>query len=87
LGARPRDVGWSILRDALRLVLWGLAPGVPLVLIASRLIRSYLFGIEPYDPVTLAAAVALLILVSLAAVWLPARKAARVDPMEALRCE
>ena len=87
LGARPRDVGWSVVSDALRLILCGLALGVPLVWIASQLIRSYLFGVESYDPVTVAAAAALLILVSLVACWLPARRAARIDPMEALRCE
>ncbi len=87
LGARPWDVGRSVLRDALRLVLVGAALGVPLVLVTSRLIRSYLFGIEPYDPVTLAGATILLTLVSLAAVWPPARRAAKIDPMEALRYE
>ena len=87
LGARPLDVGWSVLRNALCLVLIGTAIGVPLVLVTSRLIRSYLFGIEPYDPVSLAGATILLIIISVAAVWLPARRAAKIDPMEALRYE
>ena len=87
LGAQPRDVGCSVLRSAVLLVLVGAAIGIPLMLATSRLVRSYLFGIEPYDPVSIGGAAILLILVSLAAVWLPARRAARIDPMEALRYE
>jgi predicted permease len=87
LGARPWDIGWSVLADSLRLVLYGLVLGVPLALVATRLVRSTLFGIEPHDPATLVGSAVLLILVSLAAVWLPARRAAKTEPMEALRCE
>lgn len=87
LGARPWDVGFSVLRGAIMLVLIGAAIGIPLVLATCRLVRSYLFGIEPYDPLSIAGATILLILVSLAAVWLPARRAAKIDPMEALRYE
>ncbi len=87
LGAQSWAIGWSVLRDALLLVLIGAAIGIPLVLVTSRLIRSYLFGIEPYDPVTLVGAAILLILVSVAAVCVPARRAAKIDPMEALRYE
>jgi predicted permease len=87
LGAQSFDIGLSILRDAIRLVLIGAAIGIPLVLVVSRLIRSYLFGVESYDPVSLAGATTLLILVSIAAIWLPLRRAAKIDPMEALRYE
>ncbi len=87
LGAQPWDVGFSMLRSAILLVLIGAAIGIPLILATSRLVRSYLFGIEPYDPVSIGGATILLILVSLTAVWLPIRRAARVDPMEALRYE
>lgn len=87
LGAQSRDIGLSVLRDAMRIILIGAAIGIPLVLIVSRLIQSYLFGIEPYDPVSIAGAAIVLILVSIVAVWLPARRASKVDPMEALRYE
>jgi len=87
LGAQSFDIGFSVMRDAMRLVLIGTAIGIPLVLATSRLVRSYLFGIEPYDPVSIAGATILLILVSIVAVCLPARRAAKIDPMEALRYE
>ena len=87
LGAQSRDIGLSVLREAMRMILIGAAIGIPLVLVTSRLIRSYLFGIEPYDPLSLVGATILLILISIGAVWLPARRAARIDPMEALRYE
>jgi predicted permease len=87
LGAQPWDVGFSVLRSAILLVLIGVVIGIPMILVTSRLIRSYLFGIRPYDPVTVIGAAFLLILVSIAAVWLPARRAAKIDPMEALRYE
>ncbi len=87
LGAQPWDVGFSVLHSAILLVLTGAAIGIPLVLATSQLVRSYLFGIEPYDPVSIVGATTLLILVSLAAVWFPARRAAKTDPMEALRYE
>ncbi|MBN2183577.1 MAG: ABC transporter permease [Sedimentisphaerales bacterium] len=87
LGAQSFDIGFSVLRSAISLVLIGTLIGIPLVLVASRFIKSYIFGIEPYDPLSIAGAIVLLIFVSLAAVWLPARRAAKVDPMEALRYE
>jgi ABC-type antimicrobial peptide transport system permease subunit len=76
LGARGADVT--------RLVVW---LGVVLSLAATRALRSQLFQVEPNDPVTLAAVSALLVAVALVASWLPARRAARVDPMSALRAE
>ena len=87
LGAQSFDIGFSVLRSAISLVLIGTLIGIPLVLVASRLIRSYLFGIEPYDPVSIGGATILLILVSIAAVILPVSRAAKIDPMKALRYE
>jgi ABC-type antimicrobial peptide transport system permease subunit len=87
LGATARRVSWSVLRSALLVVISGIALGVPVFLATVRIIRSTLFGIDPYDPVTLMGAVILLITIATLATWLPARRAARIDPMEALRYE
>ena len=87
LGAQSCNIGFSVLCDALRLVFIGTVVGIPLVLITSRLIRSYLFGVKPYDTVTLLGAFVFLILVSMAAVIVPAWRAAKIDPMKALRYE
>ena len=87
LGATPRTIAWPILRSALCMVSIGVAIGLPLVFVVIRLVHSYLFGISPHDPVTLVAAVTLLLVVTLMAAWLPARRAAKIDPMEALRNE
>ena len=73
--------------EALLLAGAGVAVGVPVALGIVRVIRSYLFGVSPYDPVTLLTAIVLLIAVAMLAAWLPARRAARIDPMEALRYE
>ena len=87
LGATRRSVAGSILCEAMRLVLIGLGVGVPTALALARLIKSQLYGVAPADPVTLVAGVALLIAVALLSAWIPARRAARIDPMVALRCE
>jgi putative ABC transport system permease protein len=65
----------------------GLGIGVALSLTLNRILTSYLFGIGASDPGTMAAACGLLIVVTGAAIWIPARRAARVDPMVALRYE
>jgi predicted permease len=87
LGARPVDVARPILRDALLMTLLGAVLGAPAAYTAARLIRGTLFGIEPYDPVTLVGAVALLLTVTVVAAWIPSRRAARIDPMASLRVE
>ena len=87
LGATPRNVAWPIMRSALLTAAAGITIGVPVVLATVRIVRSYLFEIEPYDPVSLVGAVIMLIVVAGLAAWLPARRAAKVDPMEALRYE
>jgi ABC-type antimicrobial peptide transport system permease subunit len=65
----------------------GLGAGVALALVAARTASSMLFGLKPYDPATLAFAIATLALVAIAASYIPARRAAGVDPMVALREE
>jgi ABC-type antimicrobial peptide transport system permease subunit len=87
IGARPQDVSRTILREALLLAGVGAGIGVPLALVGVRIIRRLLYGVTPYDPAALAAAVIVLIGAALLAAWIPARRAARLDPMAALRCE
>ncbi|MBN2327626.1 MAG: ABC transporter permease [Candidatus Omnitrophica bacterium] len=87
LGAQPRDVSWPILRDALMLVFRGVSVGAPAALALGIVIRSFLFGVQPYDLTALLGAIALLTAAAALAAWIPARRAARTDPMDALRCE
>jgi len=87
LGARPGDALGLVMRQALRLVLSGIGIGLLVALGVTRLLRSLLFGVRPDSPLMLTAAAALLIVVALFASYLPARRAAKVDPMVALRYE
>jgi len=87
LGATQRDVLGMVLREGMVLTVAGLFVGLLLGLATARLIGSLLCGVSPIDPVRIVAAVALLGLASLLAGYIPARRAARVDPMVALRCE
>ena len=72
---------------ALRVTAIGLAVGLALAAGAGRLLRSQIFGVSPLDPVTFVGVSALLAAVALLAAWLPARRAARVDPIIALQAE
>ncbi len=85
LGASPGDAMWLVLREAGLLVMAGLAMGIPAALVASQLLRNLLFGLTTTDPVSYVAASLVLILVSMLATCLPARRASRVDPAVALR--
>ena len=76
-----------ILRDGLLFASTGLALGVPIALAAGRLVSSMLFGIKPSEPATMVVAATLLVVLDLAAGYLPARRAMRIDPMIALRYE
>ena len=76
-----------VLRDALRLVLIGVALGIPAAMAASRLVSSQLFGISAADPGVIGLATLILLAVAAAASYLPARRASRVDPLVALREE
>lgn len=87
LGAPRGTVEWMVLRRVLWLAGAGLAISVPAALGASRLVKSLLFGTEPNDPAALATAALVLVGAALLAGYLPARRAARIDPLVALRQE
>jgi putative ABC transport system permease protein len=87
LGAQARDVMMMIVRQGSKLILIGLAIGLVGAYAATRLLASLLFGVTAKDPFTFAAVALLLALVALFACYLPAWRATKVDPMEALRCE
>jgi ABC-type antimicrobial peptide transport system permease subunit len=87
LGAERARIARMILRETLLLVACGLALGLPAAVLASRLITSQLFGLKAADPVTFTAACLMMAAVALAASYLPARRAASIDPMRALRTE
>jgi ABC-type antimicrobial peptide transport system permease subunit len=87
LGAGKRDVFWLILREALLLVIAGVAVGLPLIFAVTRLASTLLFGLTPTDPVSLVLAGVLMLAVAMVAGYLPSRRATRVDPLVALRYE
>ena len=87
LGASPAEVLKQVFLEGGRLALLGLALGLIAALALTRLMASLLFGVKPSDPVSLGVAAALLAFVALAACYIPARRATRVDPMIALRYE
>jgi predicted permease len=87
LGADRAAVQWLFVREALLLVLIGGAVGLPLAFLAARAVAALLYGTPPSDPVAYAAAVAVLVIVSAFAAFVPARRASRLDPMVALRAE
>ncbi len=87
LGAQKKEILWMVLREALQQVVIGVAIGIPVALAAGRLIASMLFGVKTSDPVTISVAVLVMVTIAFVAGYLPARRATKVDPMVALRCE
>jgi putative ABC transport system permease protein len=87
LGANPRDVLRLILGRASRLTVIGVSIGIFAALLITRFMSGLLFGVSPMDPLTFVVVAILLSSVALAASYLPTRRAMRVDPMVALRCE
>ena len=87
LGARSSQLLWMVLRQGMVPVAAGLAAGVVGALAAGRVLSSLLFEVSARDPLTISAAATLLFVVGLAACYIPARRATKVDPMVALRFE
>lgn len=87
IGAHRRDIRNLVFGEGVRLVFGGIVAGIAASLGVSRVLQSFLFEVEPTDPGTLAAAGGLFAVVTLLAFWAPTRRAAAVDPREALRCE
>jgi len=87
LGARRRDLLKLVLWQGLRLASLGVASGLAMALALTRLMQGLLFGVGATDPLIFGLATGLLALVALLACYLPARRATRLDPLAALRCE
>jgi predicted permease len=87
LGAQARQVTGMILRQGMKPVLFGVVAGVVFAWFAGSLIASQLFHVTPHDPAAICTVAGVLVLVGLAACWFPARRATRIDPFIALRCE
>jgi ABC-type antimicrobial peptide transport system permease subunit len=87
LGAQKIDVANLFLRESVLLVAAGIAAGVPLALVSTRVMKSVLYGVRPDDPITLWLTIAIFIVAGLLASLLPIMKAARIEPLQALREE
>jgi ABC-type antimicrobial peptide transport system permease subunit len=85
VGARPRAIEWMILRESLLLLAVGFAVGIPAAAFVSRFVSVMLFGLSPQDPATIVATVIGLTSATVAAAYLPARRAAALDPAVTLR--
>ena len=87
IGASSGGVVVMVMREAVLSLACGLGLGIILALAAGRSAGSLLFGLKPYDPLTLAGSAGLLVLIGAITSFLPAARASRLDPSEALRCE
>jgi putative ABC transport system permease protein len=87
LGAQRRDVLRLVMRDGAKIALFGIAIGIAGAIALTRLMTSLLFEVKPTDPETFAVVTIVLAIVALAACYVPARRAMRIDPMVALRHE
>jgi ABC-type antimicrobial peptide transport system permease subunit len=85
IGASQIDVSRMVMRRGVLLTSAGVVLGIVVSLGLTRFIRSQLFGVQPSDPVTMSSVIVVMMMVALAAAYLPARRAARVDPIVALR--
>ena len=87
VGAEPRDIRNLIFGEGFRLIAGGVISGLAAALVLSRVLKSFLFEVEPTDPATLIGVGVLFAGVALLACWAPTRRAAKIDPLEALRDE
>jgi putative ABC transport system permease protein len=87
VGAQRGDVFRLMLADGVRLAAAGIGIGIIVALALAAGLKTYLYGIGPADPLTLAAMAFVVLAITLLTCWIPARRAARVDPLQALRCE
>jgi putative ABC transport system permease protein len=87
VGAQQKDIHKLIFGEGFRLIAYGVLAGVALAIVLSRVLRSFLFEVNPSDPATLIVVGVLFVGVGLVACWMPVRRAGKVDPMEALRYE
>jgi putative ABC transport system permease protein len=87
VGAEPKDIRNLIFGEGFRLIAAGVLAGVALAMVLSRVLRSFLFEVQPSDPATLIVVGLLFVGVALLACWAPVRRAEKVDPVEALRYE
>ena len=87
VGAEQRDIRNLVFAEGFRLIAGGVLAGIGAAIVLSRVLKSFLFEVEPGDPATLIGVGLLFVSVALLACWVPVRRAARVDPLEALRYE
>jgi len=87
LGAAREKIVTMVLREALIVVAWGVVLGLPAAWISTGVLKAQLYGLSPHDSWTMVAAMVSIVMVTLAAGFIPARKASRIDPMIALRYE
>jgi ABC-type antimicrobial peptide transport system permease subunit len=87
LGAKAPAVAWLVVREVLPVVVAGAVVGLALAFAAGTALASVVYGVGAHDPVVLTASVLVLFMTAALAAWVPARRAARVDPVVALRAE
>ena len=87
LGAGPGDIQRLVLGRAMAVATMGVGVGLGMALFASRLLTTLLYEVEPHDPTVLLALAVLLVIVTIGASYLPARRAAHIDPLETIRAE
>jgi ABC-type antimicrobial peptide transport system permease subunit len=87
LGAQSQTLLWMILRESILLLVLGLALGIPVALGSTRILKSLLYQLSPLDPAAITVAIAAVAVMTVVAAWFPARRATKVDPLQALRTE